>query len=38
MDRIDVINGREHTTPAATQWDLETVIEGEDVYLLMYIV
>jgi hypothetical protein len=31
MDRIDAINGRDRKAPAATCWDLETVIDDEDV-------
>ena len=38
MDRIDAINGRDRKAPAATRWDPETVIDDEDVQLLMYIV
>jgi hypothetical protein len=38
MDRIDGIDGRDRKAPAATWWDPETVIDNEDVLLLVYIV
>jgi hypothetical protein len=38
INRIDAINCRDRKSPAATWWDLETVIDDEAVKLLMYIV
>jgi len=31
VDKIDAINGRDRKAPAATRWDLEMVINDEDV-------
>jgi len=38
MDRINAMNGRDRKAPAATQWDPETAINGEDMELLIYII
>jgi hypothetical protein len=36
-DRINAMNGRDSNAPAATWWDPQTAINGEDMELLMYL-
>ena len=38
MDRINMINSQDHKVPGAIQWGLDTVIDDEDVVLLVSIV
>jgi len=38
MDRINMINSQDHKVPGSIQWGLDTVIDDEDVVLLVSIV
>jgi len=38
MDRIDTINGHDQETPGSKQCNLKTVINNENIQLLVYLV